>query len=457
MAEMFELDLTNLLPHARLKDAKAAGRRDAAEKRVNQFRDEQWSTFFELVEPAGQAFLEEIERAAEDIRKVSGLHNYVNLGIGGSALGGEAVLRALLHPLQNELPAGEGVLTRYYFPDNVDPETNAALLERLDPRETLLHIASKSGATAETAAQMMIFMPWLERALGKDEARRRVVVSTDPEKGDLRALVNQQGYRAIGIPPGVGGRFSVFGSVGLLPLALFGKSPAKFLAGAAAVAQRCRGVDDNPALDLAMNLYAQHVEARRNIVVLMSYADALAPVGDWFGQLWAESLGKNTVSGSTPVRAVGATDQHSQLQLFMEGPDDKVVLFLRAQSFRAQTNIPAAAVKASSTDYLENRELGELLRVESLATEKALTDGGRPNAALSLTSIDERSLGALLYFLQLATVYAGALYDVNPFDQPGVEAGKRLTYGYFGRKGFEAEGKSLRDYEARPRVATKIA
>lgn len=453
---MFELDLTNLQPHARLEDAKAAGRRQAAEKKFRRFRDEQWSTFFELVEPAGKTYLDEILRAVEDIRKVSGLHNYVNLGIGGSALGGEAVLRALLHPLQNELPQREGVLGRYYFPDNVDPETNAALLERLDPRETLLHIASKSGSTAETAAQMMLFLPWLERALGKDEARRRVVVSTDPEKGDLRALVTKQGFRAISIPPGVGGRFSVFGSVGLLPLALFGKDPAKFLEGAAAAAQRCQGIDDNPALELAMNLHAQHVEAHRNIVVLMSYADALAPVGDWFGQLWAESLGKNAAAGSTPVRAVGATDQHSQLQLFMEGPDDKVVLFLRTQEFRSAVKIPPAAVKASSTDYLENHELGELLRVESMATEKALTDGGRPNAALTVTSIDERTVGALLYFLQLVTVYAGALYDVNPFDQPGVEAGKRLTYGYFGRPGFEAEGKTLRDYEARPRVTKKI-
>lgn len=454
---MFELDLTNLQPHARLQDAEAKRRREQAEKRFRQFRDEQWSTFFELVEPAGRKYLDEVLRAADDIRSVPALTNYVNLGIGGSALGGEAVLRALLHPLQNELPTKAGVFGRYYFPDNVDPETNAALLAHLNPAETLLHIASKSGSTAETAAQMTIFLPWLTQALGEAEARRRVVVSTDPEKGDLRPLATKQGYRAINIPPGVGGRFSVFGSVGLLPLALFGKDPKAFLDGAAAAAAHCQGVADNPALELAMNLHAQHVEARRNVVVLMSYADALAPVGDWFGQLWAESLGKNPASGSTPVRAVGVTDQHSQLQLFMEGPDDKSVLFLRTKQFRAEAAIPPAAVKASSTDYLENRTLSELLRVESIATEKALTDNGRPNAALTLDRIDERGVGALLYFLQLVTVYAGALYDVNPFDQPGVEAGKRLTYGYFGRPGYEKDGAELRLYEARPRVVKVVA
>jgi glucose-6-phosphate isomerase len=454
---MFEVDLTNLHARGKRDVCTETDRREAAEVRVEKFRREKWSTFFELVEPAGQVYLREIQAAAADIQTVPGLKNFVNVGIGGSALGGEAVLRALLHPLQNERGGGRGHLSRFYFPDNVDPETNAALLETLDPRETLVHIASKSGATAETAAQMMVFVPWLEKALGEDEARKRIVVSTDPEKGDLRALVTRKRWRAISIPPGVGGRFSVFGSVGLLPLALFGCDPAAFLAGAAAVAEHCRGTEDNPALDLAMHLHAQHVDEKRNVLVLMSYSDSLAPVGDWFGQLWGESLGKNAHAGSSPVRAVGATDQHSQLQLFMEGPDDKVVLFLRTRAFRTDVMLPPAAVKASSTDYLEGKGMAELLTVESLATEKALTDAGRPNAALVLERIDERTLGALLYYLQLVTVYAGALYDVNPFDQPGVEAGKKLTYGYFGRPGFEAEGQALRDYMARPRKTTRVA
>jgi glucose-6-phosphate isomerase len=452
---MLEFDLSNLSLNWTAEPATLRQRKQQATDRFERFQKERLSTFFELVEPSGQVYLDEVRQAAEELKQVAGLRNFVNLGIGGSALGGEAVLRALLHPLQNDLASG-GRLGRYYFPDNVDPETNAALLEVLKPEETLIHIASKSGSTAETAAQMMLFVPWLEKHLGAEEAKRHIIISTDPKSGDLRKLVEKQGYRAVTIPPGVGGRFSVFGSVGLLPLALFGKDIDAFIRGAAKVAERCRGIDDNPALDLALALHGHHVDARRNIVVLMSYSDALAPVGDWFGQLWAESLGKNKASGTTPVRAIGATDQHSQLQLYMEGPDDKVVLFLRANNFRKEVAIPPAGVKASSTDYLEGKKLSELLAVESLATEKALTDNGRPNAAIALDAINEETVGALLYFLQLVTVYGGGLYDVNPFDQPGVEAGKKLTYGYFGRPGFEAEGKALREYIERPRKKVSI-
>lgn len=453
---MLELDLSNLSLDWKADSATLDKRRQQAHARFETFKREKASTFFELVEPAGKPFLEEVLKAAEEIRAVANLRNFVNLGIGGSALGGEAVMRALLHPLQNDLPPKRGTLGRFYFPDNVDPETNAALLDVLQPEETLIHIASKSGSTAETAAQMMIFLPWLEKKLGAEAAKKHVVVSTDPQKGDLRTFVQKQGFRAVTIPPGVGGRFSVFGSVGLLPMALFGLDPRAFVEGAARVAERCQGIEDNPALELALALHGQHVERGRNIVVLMSYSDALAPVGDWFGQLWAESLGKNKNAGSTPVRAIGATDQHSQLQLYMEGPDDKVVVFLRAEAFRADVTMPAAAVKSSSTDYLEGKTLSTLLNVESMATEKALTDNGRPNAALTLPKIDEASLGGLLYFLQLVTVYAGGLYDVNPFDQPGVEAGKKLTYGYFGRPGFEAEGKALKEYMERKRKRVSI-
>jgi glucose-6-phosphate isomerase len=244
--------------------------------------------------------------------------------------------------------------------------------------------------------------------------------------------------------------------VGLLPLTLFGFDAEKFIAGAAAVAARCRGADDNPALDLAVALHAEHVERKRNILVCMSYSDGLAFVGDWFAQLWAESLGKNPQAGSTPTRAVGATDQHSQLQLFMEGPDDKVLLFLRPRRFQAEPKLPQTGGGVSSTAYLQGRTLNELLGVEALATEKALTDAGRPNAAFMFDKVDEESLGALMYFLQLVTVYAAGLYGVDPFDQPGVEAGKRLTYGYFGREGFEAEGEALRAYEKRPRQTRRL-
>lgn len=450
---MLELDVSNL--ETGLSASEWKGRRDAAHRTVESYKAERLSTFWELIEPAGEPYLEEVLAAAEAIGSNPDLTHFVNVGIGGSSLGGEALLRALAHPYQNERPIEKG-FSRYYFPDNVDPETNAGLLDILEPEHTLIHIASKSGSTAETASQMLVFYEWLKERLGAERARDHLVVSTDPASGDLRALVEERGIRAVTIPPGVGGRFSVFGSIGLLPLALFGFDARKFLAGARAVAQRCQGVEDNPALDLALMLHAQHADARRNVLVFMSYSDSLAYVGDWFRQLWSESLGKNPASGSTPLSAVGATDQHSQVQLFMEGPDDKAILFLRTAAFRRDLMLPDGDLKNGSTEYLMGRSMNELLAVESVATEKAFSDAGRPSGALSLDSVHEESLGALLYFLQLVTVYAGAAYGVNPFDQPGVEAGKRLTYGYFGRQGFEEEGAALRAFEKRPRGIVRL-
>ncbi len=450
---MFSLDMTNLQPSL------AAWRGDWHERLARghegflRFRRERLSTFHEAIEPAGRAQVDEILAQAGELR-AAGFTHYVNLGIGGSSLGGEALLRALLHPWQNELPVDSG-FSRYYFPDNVDPETNAGLLDILPAEQTLFHVASKSGSTAETAAQLQICLHWLEARLGREKAARHLVVSTDPEQGDLRRQVRDRGFRAVSIPPGLGGRFSVFGSVGLLPLALFGRDVEAFLGGARDVAARCEQLENNPALELAAALHAQHVLGKRNVLVLFLYSDALSWVGDWFGQLWAESLGKRGC-GSTPVRAVGATDQHSQLQLYMEGPDDKTVLFLRAAGYRAHVDIPRSEPRYGSTGYLMGHSLRELLDVESLATEKALTDNGRPNASLTLDAIDERSLGGLLYFLQLVTVYAGALYGVNPFDQPGVEAGKRATYGWFGREGFAEQGDALRAWAARAKSVVRL-
>lgn len=453
---MLAVDLTNLQPALEPFYLQLAGRRAAAYAQVETFRRTRTSTFFEMVEESGRPYANEVKHVAGEILAQGGLTHYVNLGIGGSSLGGEAVLRALAHPFANECVSSGRFFSHYYFPDNVDPEVNAGLLDILPAERTLFHIASKSGSTAETAAQMLVYIHWLEQRLGREAARRHIVVSTDPEQGDLRGFVRDRGYRSLNIPPTVGGRFSVLGSVGLLPLALFGYDVDRFLEGGRRVADTCRE-PDNPALDLALALHAQHVNAQRNVLVWFGYSDTLAFVGDWFVQLWAESVGKAGRAGSTPLRAIGATDQHSQLQLFMEGPDDKVILFLRVKQPRRDIPIPTTDLRAGSTGYLMGHSLGELLAIESLATEKSLTDAGRPNAALILDQVDEASLGACFYYLQLVTVYAGALYEVNPFDQPGVEAGKRLTYGYFGRSGYEREGENLRAYLSRPRLVKPIA
>jgi glucose-6-phosphate isomerase len=371
----------------------------------------------------------------------------VVLGIGGSGLGATALKEALLGPFWNAMTDEE----REHFPrlhvvDNPDPYTFSTLLDRIDPARTMFNVVSKSGATAETMAQYLVARAWIERAVGPDKARGHFLFTTDPTLGALRQIGEAEDIPMLPIPESVGGRFSVLSPVGLLPAAVCGIDPRALLAGAAAMDERCRSdvLGQNPAGLFASLLHRADREDGRPIHVMMPYADRLRPVGLWFQQLWAESLGKSTTlsgegrpTGPTPLAALGATDQHSLLQLFMEGPHDKVVLFLAVEDVGVDLAIPGRHPAIPSLAYLGGHTLGHLLEIERLATAEALRREGRPNATLVMPRIDAHALGQLLMLLQTATVYAGALYEVNPLDQPGVELGKRLTYGLLGREGVE--------------------
>lgn len=337
------------------------------------------------------------------------------LGIGGSSLGGRALVAAL---------GGAGL--RVHFPDNVDPERFGDLLASLDLARTLVNVVTKSGGTAETVAQLLVVRERMLRSLGEARTRERIVVTTDPERGFLRTLARDEVLTAFDVPPGVGGRFSALTPVGLLPAALAGVDPHELLAGAAWAASMCASPDpgENLALAAAASLHALDAEGGRPILVTVPYADALGPLGEWFAQLWAESLGKDG-RGPTPVTAVGATCQHSQLQLWMEGPPNTVVAFVEVEAFRRDLAIPAAGLERHpEVALLAGHTLGHLLVTEKRATEQALTDAGRPNLTWRLPSVNARSLAALMVLWEAMTAYAGSLYGVDPFDQPGVEAGK---------------------------------
>ncbi len=401
--------------------------------------------FFEL--PYADQEVDMIERFAEDIGSAQ-FSNVVVLGIGGSALGTIAMRTALLDPFWNELDdEGREYFPRLYIVDNPDPATFAALLRRLDLRRTLFNVISKSGGTAETMSQFLVVRERLEAALG-DSYRRHVVFTTDPKKGVLRALAESEGLVTFSVPANVGGRFSVLSAVGLLPAAMVGIPIRELLAGARSMDERCRSSElaENPAGIFAALQYLAHVEKGAPIHVMMPYSDRLRHVADWFKQLWAESLGKRynlsgeeIFAGPTPVSALGTTDQHSQVQLFMEGPFDKTVTFLIEEERGEDLPIPSLYEDRDELAYLGGHSFGELMRVEKEATAAALALRGRMNMTIELPRIDARSLGELFFFLQVATVYAGALYNVNPLDQPGVELGKELTYGILGRPGFEAQ------------------
>ncbi len=398
--------------------------------------------FFEL--PYAEDVVAAIEQFAEGGGQA--FSNLVVLGIGGSALGTVALRTALLDPFWNEL-SGEGRehYPRLYVVDNPDPTTFDALLRRIDPRETLFNVVSKSGGTAETMSQMLIVRERLEQEIG-DGYRRHLLFTTDPEKGVLRRLSEEEEIPALSIPPAVGGRFSVFSAVGLLPAAMVGIPIRELLAGARAMDERCRTEQllQNPAGLYAALQYLADTELGAPIHVMMPYSDPLRDVADWFRQLWAESLGKQfartgeeVFTGPTPVKALGATDQHSQVQLYAEGPFDKTITFLVETERSVDVTIPRLYEEVAELGYLSGHTLGTLLRVEKEATEAALTQRGRMNMTIELPKVDAHALGELLFLLQVATVYAGGFYGVDPLDQPGVELGKQLTYGILGRPGFD--------------------
>jgi len=371
----------------------------------------------------------------------------VVLGIGGSGLGATSLRDALLGPFWNSRSNEE----RDHFPrlhvvDNPDPHTLRALLERIDPARTLFNVISKSGATAETMAQYLVIRDLVDKTVGPDKARGHFLFTTDPSRGALRQIGDAEGIPMLPVPENVGGRFSVLTAVGLLPAAVCGVDITALLAGAAAMEERCRSevLAENPAGILATLLHAADADQGRAIHVLMPYSDRLRSFALWFQQLWGESLGKALKLdgtpgpvGPTPLPALGATDQHSLLQLLMEGPQDKVVVFISVDDPGPDLTIPNRHPEIPALAYLGGHSLGALLATERSATAEALRREGRPNATISLPEVDAFALGQVYMLLEAATVFAGALYGVDPLDQPGVELGKVLTYGLMGREGVD--------------------
>ncbi|HWP69543.1 MAG TPA: glucose-6-phosphate isomerase [Gemmatimonadaceae bacterium] len=385
--------------------------------------------------------------------RLKSVDDVVVLGIGGSGLGPVALRTALLPPGWNALSRAERHRRpRLHVLDNVDPRTIDALLDRVEFATTLFIVTSKSGGTAETLAQYLVIRGRLDAA-GR-LAREHLVFVTDPEKGALRRIAREENIPALAIPPNVGGRFSVLSPVGVLPAALTGIDVPALLAGAADMRERCNSStwSSNPAGAFAVLQWLADSQLGRHSHVFMPYADGLRDMAGWFVQLWAESLGKSRPDGSpvgpTPIAALGATDQHSQVQLFMEGPNDKTVTFVTLAGEEADLEIPHLHREHADLSYLGGHRLGELLSVEQRATAGALAARGRMSMTFTVEKLDAWHLGGLFMLLEIATAYAGELYGVNAFDQPGVELGKRFTYGMFGRPGFESD---LAAFEALPK------
>lgn len=387
------------------------------------------------------AIVREIKATAEWVR--SSCESFVVLGIGGSALGPIAVQQALNHPRWNELPREKRNGPKFYVEDNVDPERMAALFDVIDPETTIFNVITKSGSTSETMAQLLTVMRTLIDLYGEEHLKDRLIATTDCEKGNLIGIAKQYGLKTFYVPEGVGGRFSELCPVGLLPAAVCGIDIETMLAGAALMDAVCDNdeVSRNPALMYAM-LETAAMEKGANVGVLMPYADSLKYFADWYAQLWAESLGKKRGLervGQTPVKALGVTDQHSQVQLYTDGPFDKTVTFLGVEKYRTEFTIPHAADDYPNVAFLSGHTFNELISAERRATEHAVTASGHMNKTILLPVVSAETIGQLIMFFELATAYAGEILGIDAYDQPGVEEGKNMTYALLGKKGYEGK------------------
>ncbi|MEW5944996.1 MAG: glucose-6-phosphate isomerase [bacterium] len=385
--------------------------------------------------------------------------DFVVLGIGGSALGAAALHCALNPPYYNLMSVRRRMgYPRFFVEDNVDPVRIANLLEVVNPKRTLFNVITKSGGTAETLAALLTVCGMIRRKTGRNALPKHLVATTDGEKGNLREIVRREKLPSFEVPRGVGGRFSVLTPVGLVPAAMTGINVIQLLRGAAAMRARCIAADagSNPALLSALLQFLACTKKGKTIQVMMPYSVQLYFLADWYRQLWAESLGKRfdlagrTVNaGQTPVKALGATDQHSQIQLYAEGPNDKTITFLRVEKFGTDVEIPKGFDDLDGLSYLGGASFSELLNTELRGTEIALTKAKRPNSTFVFPAITPFTVGQFIFLLEMQTVFAGGLFRVNPFDQPGVEAGKIAAFALMGRRGFEKNLEEISALESR--------
>jgi len=391
--------------------------------------------------------------------------NLVVLGIGGSALGNIA-LQTALNPYMYNLDAKQRRGPRLFVFDNIDPTQLASFLDWLDTSldKTVFNCISKSGRTAETAAQFLIVRKLLSDRLGPQALKNQIIATTDPKQGTLRKIADEAGLRCLEVPDGVGGRFSVLSAVGLFSAAMCGIDIDSLLAGARDMDVRVSNEDfyKNPAaLNAAINYHFYN--NGRKISVMMPYSFALKDLADWYRQLWAESLGKaNALDGAqlnigpTPVKALGTTDQHSQVQLYREGPDDKLFTFLQVENFDTNLKTGPAPDSAPELNFLADTDLSSLLNSEKIATEYALLQDKRPCITIHFDTVSPYTVGQFICLYEVTTSLAGALFGIDAYNQPAVELGKEATFALMGKKGSYKKDLTYEEFARRIRSVTEV-
>jgi glucose-6-phosphate isomerase len=379
-----------------------------------------------LALPARRDDLKDLAPLAQEFRR---FEHVVVLGIGGSSLGGRTICAFADRDFGPEPGA-----PRLHFIENIDPTSFDARLQSIDLARTGAIVISKSGGTPEPLTQFMILLEALRRALGRKPAAERCLALTERKDNPLRRLAERESIRLIDHDPGIGGRFSVLSNVGVLPALIAGLDAEALRRGAAAAlsetlfAQTPRAAP--AALGAAVSVGLAELHNLR-ATVLMPYADQLAPFGLWFRQLWAESLGKSG-KGTTPIRALGAVDQHSQLQLYLDGPADKMFTMVMLDRAGMGERVSADLAADPELAYLAGRTMGDLMEAEQRAAADSLMQRGRPTRVIRLARLDEERLGALLMHFMLETLIAADLFGVPAFGQPAVEQSRLLARRFLG-------------------------
>lgn len=379
--------------------------------------------------------------------------NLIVLGIGGSDLGARAVIAALTSPYRNFEERRTGMRV-FFLGGNTDPQEIADVLPQVDLSKTAINIISKSGDTIEPMATFLLLRDLLIKEVGQENHAKHIIATTDAAKGTMREIVNQHGYQSLVVPDDVGGRFSVLSTVGLFPAAAAGVHMDQLLDGAKHMDEEIASKHDS--LNIAHVYAALHylgMKHGQQIHVVMPYAERLRQFGFWYRQLWAESLGKKenlkgevVNVGPTPVAALGATDQHSQMQLYNEGPFDKLITFIRVEKFDKNYEIPHPLEDLEGVTYMAGHDFAKIINTEVQASAIALAQNGRPNGTLILPELNEETLGELFMLFEWATAYLGELLEINTYNQPGVQAGKDAMYALLGRKGFEEKKNQLEQH-----------
>ncbi len=423
-------------------------------RKLTKTRGTGWERWRELAH--GPMRNEHVEGVSKAVDRCKGkFENMVVLGIGGSALGNIA-LQSALNPFTYNFDATRKG-PRMFVVDNVDPAYFGSVLRFCEQnggiKKTLFNVVSKSGETAETAGQFMVIRDLLKKHVGADY-KANVVAVTDPVSCTMRKICDAEGFTTLPVPDGVGGRFSVLSPVGLFSAAMCGIDINALLDGAHAMDAPCSREElaKNPAAMIAFLLCELGNTKGKSNHVMMPYANALYLLADWYRQLWAESLGKQVdlsgetvYTGFTPIKALGTTDQHSQVQLYREGPNDKVFCFLEVQSFEGaggDLTIPTG-LGVEAIKYLEGKSMTTLLNAEKRATEYAFVESQRPNFTIKFPKIDAYHVGQFIYLWEMVTAYAGLMLNIDAYNQPAVETGKVATFGLMGRAGYEKHKTSV--------------